>query len=289
MNPLLKTFAFAALAGLGSAHAGTPIQEERSLNGDAKVYVANSTGSITVRGWDRRLLKLSGELGAGGPKLEISGDAADLRIEVRAPKDSHRYEGTDLILSLPSGVRLEVVGVSSDVDVQGLSGALQAHSVSGDVRLDVSASEVKARTVSGDLRLRGPVRRCHLNSVSGDLHAEGPSDQLTLETVSGNVVLQGGPFRTLAAKSISGDMNLQVSLEPEAVVEGETLSGQIQARLQGSPSAEVSLRSFSGHVHSELAGTRPVVSREDRLEFTLGQGRGRIDLSSFSGDIELLK
>lgn len=275
------------LSLLQAAFAGTPIDERRPLESSGRVQVSNVAGSVRVSAWDRPEVHVTGELGEGAEKLEISGDARALRIEVRVPRRSDDAEDTELTLLVPAGASLEVDTVSADIAVQGLKGAVKANTVSGDLNLSLTSADVQAHTVSGDLSLRAPSKNTVLNSVSGDLQVQGPSGQLRLETVSGNIDLAGGPFSSLQLKSISGDMELDAALTDDGRLTGETLSGQLTVRLPASTSAAVSLRSFSGEVLSTLGGAGG--EARERIEFKLGDGRGRIDLSSFSGDIRLDK
>lgn len=284
--PLLHAgLLYAALAST-VAHAGTPIDERHALKADGRVYIANVSGLIEVSAWDRPEVHISGELGEGAERLEVSGDASSLRIEVRMPRKSSHAADTDLRVRVPAAAALSLEAVSADIVVQGIKGRLAASTVSGDLSLSVASAEVEASTVSGDLRLSGPAGNTVLNSISGDVSASGLSGELRLETVSGAVRVAGGAFTNLELKSISGDLDLDASLAPDARVVGETLSGQLHLRLPAATSATVALRSFSGEVQSRFGGGHPGDDdRRERLEFKLGDGRARVDLSSFSGDI----
>lgn len=285
-KPIITT---ALLLSAASAWAGSPIDERRPLKADAALRVANTCGNIEIAVWDRSEVHITGELGEGAEELLISGNDSSLTVEVRNPKKNSNYEDTSLKLLVPAGVKLDVEGVSSDIAVQGVKGPLKVNSVSGDVTLSVMSPELSARSVSGDITVRASSKDTRINSVSGDIHAAGLQGALTLETVSGNVELIGGNFGEASLKSISGDFDLAMNLSPDARLTGETLSGQIALRLPSSTSAVVSLSTFSGDVNSAFGGEMTTSRRKEKLEFKVGDGRGRIDLSSFSGDIEITK
>src|SRR5579863_5370909 len=150
---MIKTLICAALLlSAPAAWCGEPINEQRALNADARISVNNIAGEISVQAWDKNQLSLTGELGSGADKLEITGDASALNILVKMPKKSSA-EDSRLLLRVPAGVSVDLQGVSADVKVQGLRGAVSVNSVSGDVRLDVASAKVNAQTVSGDLYL----------------------------------------------------------------------------------------------------------------------------------------
>jgi DUF4097 and DUF4098 domain-containing protein YvlB len=112
-----------------------------------------------------------------------------------------------------------------------------------------------------------------------------------METVSGDAQLVGSAaFSDLSLKSISGDFNVEAALAGDGKLVGETLSGDMRVRLPIVTSAAVTLHTFSGEVRSAFGGgTTSGDDRRERQEFKIGDGRARVDLSSFSGDIRLEK
>lgn len=274
------------LAAPAWADQSTPIDERRPLNADGRLTVSNVSGLIQVQAWDRNEMHLSGELGAGVEKLEISGDTGSLRVEVRHPRNAGNVEDSVLKLQVPASVRLELDTVSADIEGSGLRGPIKAQSVSGDVSLTVESPELRVQTVSGDITLRGPSRDTQINSVSGDIRLSGLRERLRLETVSGDVEASGEGLSDLQLKTVSGELDLACSLSGPPRIEMESLSGNIRLRLAEEPDALLSLRSFSGQTDSRY-GESTQDSRK-RFEAKLGEGRGRIDLHSFSGDIRVL-
>jgi len=289
MEPtMLKVFAMAAtlLACVPAWAEGSIINERRPLNADAQLVVKNLAGVIEVRGWDRAEIQLSGRLGDDVEKLDISGDADELRIEVRYPRKMRGgVDDTDLHLRVPAGVSLDLEAVSADLRVSGVRGAVKAASVSGDLRLDVGSSRVIASSVSGSVDLRSAATDVQLTSVSGDLRAMGLRGALKAETVSGDVDIIGGPFSNLSAETVSGDVKLALSLSDAAEVSAETLSGNLSLRLPQAPDARLIMKTFSG----DLSNRFDLSSDEDRRRYDrkLGNGKGSIKLNSFSGDIEV--
>lgn len=291
MLRLSSVFGVAVLASACAtgAWAGTPINESRPLDADGQVSVNNLAGHIEVVAWDRKEVAISGELGEDVEKLEITGDARKLSVFVRYPrKRGGDIEETLLRLQVPAAAALNLEGVSSDIKVSGTRGALSASSVSGDVEARVGTSSVKLNSVSGDILLGAPSTQAELQSVSGDIHARGLGGTVKAETVSGTIKLDGQGFKSVAAQSVSGDLQLDVGLDVGAELRAETLSGEIAMRLQKAPDAKLSMKTFSGSLMSELVPHKGDEERR-KIETTLGNGRGVIELSTFSGDIVLSK
>ena len=203
------------------------VNERRPLNVDGHVYVNDFSGTVVVNAWNRNEVLITGELGSGVDHLEVTGDASDLRVAVKPTKHSHNAGESDLRLMVPSGAGVELETVSADVSVQGTRGPVKITTVSGDVGIDVQSQQVAVQTVSGDMILRAPSIITQTNTVSGDIHLSGLQGKLRVETVSGNLSVKGSRFSELKLKSVSGDMGLDASFSPQAVVTGETLSGNI--------------------------------------------------------------
>ncbi len=291
----MRTLTLAAVLSLTSllAQASEPrrFTDHRALNGDAKLSVRNVAGVIDIEGWDRPEFDLAAQLGESAEKIEITGSAADLRVEVKNRKSNYSYGDGDtrLKLRVPFGVSLNLDGTSSDIVVRGTRGPLMARSVSGDVDLAVAARQITVQTVSGDLRLDTPAAtETRLNTVSGDADVKGAAGLLSAESVSGDVQVQGGTFTQLDLKSVSGDIGVQAGFAADAKVKAESLSGDVRVNAPASLSAEVTLKTFSGDKNCDFeAGHKASDSKRSVLK--IGAGRAQLSLTSFSGDVTLQK
>lgn len=288
---IFSTASALGLLALGGLLTGTAlandrlIEEQRALNHDARLIISNVAGEIRVTGWDKPLMDLRAVPGLAFEDLQITGDANDLRVEVKVPKKARNVDGTELELSVPHSVKLIVDAVSADVIVRELSGPLELKTVSGDVSSHAHSRQVRIKTVSGDIVLEAPSERTELGSVSGDIEARGLLGELDAETVSGSVDLQMVEVRRLTGKAVSGDLELRVDRLKDARIKAETLSGDVQLWLPKDSNADIEMGTFSGDLSSALG---PSVKRgAANHEFILGKGGSRIDLNSFSGDVEL--
>jgi len=270
----------------GSVGSDTLIDETRQLNPDGALRIRNVAGSVNISTWNRNEVGITGTLGAGSEKLEISGDPSHLDVEVRLPRKVHNVADTDLQLHVPVGAHVSVETVSASVSAHDLAGPITVNTVSGDVGLRVASAEVAVQTVSGDLTLNAPAQSTHINTVSGDVKLNDLRDQLSVETVSGNVALDGGRFSELRLKSISGDMRVNATFAPQAKVNGETLSGNIVMAVPANLSGMAKIKTFSGETQCDGARS----SIKPKNEYLFGTGTGvHVELSSFSGNIQVQK
>lgn len=290
--------ALALALALPAAQAATPFDETRPLNADARVALDNLKGRIEVTTWERAEIRIAGERGDGTEGLSIEGDASDLKVKIRYPESRGWFggwgsEGDDSVLrvTVPAGVRLDVETVAATVDVRGVAGAaLAIDSVSGELQVDTGAAEVDINTVSGDLDVTARSGEVTLESVSGDVSLRGElAGRVKLEAVSGRLRLESSrPVRQIEAGVVSGDIELRTALQAGGRIEAESLSGDLLVVLPKDASARLRASSFTGTIRSPQGK----VETEEHgpgssLDATLGAGDGRIDLETFSGDLEV--
>ena len=296
---MTRSILFLALLASGTALAAqTPIDETHPLNADARLSVSNVKGSISVTTWDRNEVRVEGYLGDGTEGLEVKGGPGNLSIAVKYPESGTWFSGwgrssgdSELRVTAPAGVTLEVEAVAADVEVTGVRGAeLSIDNVSGDVTVDSAARDVEVNTVSGSQKLNLHANDVSAESVSGDVEIRGElGGKIDLESVSGTLsVDSGSPAKSLTAGVVSGDVKLRIGLQPGGRLRAESLSGDLEVILPASTSASLSassftgtIKSFSGKVDTEEHGPG------SSLETKLGTGDGSIDLETFSGDLSV--
>src|SRR6185503_2496751 len=124
----LRILGALGLLAITPAFAATPINETRPLAVDGQVRIENVKGRIVVRTWAKPSVQVTGSLGKGVEKLEVSGDSRSLDIRVKYPnsrggwnlwgRDDNRTEPTILEVMVPQRASLDIGAVSADVDVQ---------------------------------------------------------------------------------------------------------------------------------------------------------------------------
>jgi DUF4097 and DUF4098 domain-containing protein YvlB len=297
MKFTVLTSALLLLVVSGTAAAGTPISETRSVSADARIEVSNIKGEVTVSGWDKPEVSITGTLGEGAKGLSIEGGGDHLSIKVQPPDRQgwfswgaeSRMGDTMLDLKVPRNAEMKIEVVSADVALTGVAGrALNVNSVSGKLRLDSDAKEVEIDSVSGNIDLTGKAERGHLETVSGNVRSRGLGGQVKFETVSGDIDAENADYREITAGTVSGDINLRGKPMKDARVDIETMSGDVHLYLPADISARLHATTFSGSIRSDF-GT---VKEEDHgpgssLDATVGGNDGRVTLETFSGDIEV--
>lgn len=174
-------------------------------------------------------------------------------------------------VAVPAHCSASVGVVAADAIVAGLGGDVTVRCVSGDVTLDGTGGTVKVQTVSGDVELRDVAGAISLTTVSGEL-----------------TVIDARP-PSVRAKSVSGDVTLDLQPSGAVDVEVTTVSGDLTMRVPASTGLDVDVVSTSGDIASALDGVelskRPGAHR---LSGRVGDGSGRLRGRSVSGRVALL-
>ncbi|NCT68201.1 MAG: DUF4097 domain-containing protein [Rhodanobacteraceae bacterium] len=299
MNCLTRPLVPLLLLASATSFAGTPIEQTRAANPDARIDVTNVKGSVTVSGWDKPEVAISGTLGDGAKGLLVEGDASHLTIKVQAPDKQGwfswgadtRMGATELDLKVPRAAAMKIEVVSADVTLDGVAGrTLDVASVSGKLRLDSGAKEVGIGSVSGNIELVGSAERARLETVSGDIRTRGLTGQVKFDTVSGDIDADNGAYREVAAGTVSGDISLRGTPAPGARVEVTTMSGDVRLYLPADIAARLRASTFSGRIRSDFGEVkRPEHGPGSSLDASLGNGDGQVRIETFSGDVEIRK
>lgn len=282
---------------VGQALADTPIQLSHDATAHAHISIGNVAGTVTVTGWDRNQVQVSGRLGDGAKPLVIGGTAADLTIKVE-PQGSSRWLSwgsdsrmapTTLELHVPKAASLEIGVVSAPLVVDGIDGGtIVINTVSGRARVNARTPSLKVESVSGGIELAGHAEQADLQSVSGDILAPVLGSEAKLQTISGRIQAQGGPWRKLTLSTVSGDVQLTGGLSADGSLSVDSMSGDVQLQLPASASGTLHASSFSGDLRSDFGTVQKTEHGPgSSLDAKLGEGSGRIHLETFSGDLRI--
>jgi DUF4097 and DUF4098 domain-containing protein YvlB len=268
------------------------VDERRPAARDGVVEVRNVAGSVTVTGWDREEVAVTGVLGKGTERLEFSGSGNRTLVKVILPHTSHHVDGSELEIRVPAGSTLDVETVSADITADKVSGAVQLESVSGRISLNGDPRRFEARSVSGDVDITAVSAPGRAKSVSGAVRLKGVSGALEAGSVSGDVSVTGGTVSSVELETTSGGIVLDANLAGDARVEARSISGEVELRLPAGLAAEFEVTTFSGDIKNDFGpAARPTSEHGPgkELSFSTGSGGARISAKSFSGSVYLRK
>ncbi len=299
MNKLsLLPLTLALALSTTTALADTPIQQSRHAAADATVSITNISGRISVSGWKRDQVGITGSLGEGSGGLAISGDSHHLVIKVKGPgktsgwfnwgSDSNMGPST-LDVKVPLGASLDVHAVSAAVKVAGLDGGtINIKGISGGIDVDAHVTAAQVQNVSGHIVLHGHYGKADLQTVSGDIDARELGASVQVQTVSGHSRIVGGPFAALDASSVSGNIDITGDVTAAGHLDIDSMSGDVRLQLPATVSAALHGSTFSGDIRSDFGH----VQEKQRgpgasLDATAGSGKARIKAHTFSGNLRI--
>ncbi len=284
------------ILGLLLVSAAAAEEVDRTLDAapDGQVDISNIAGSITVKGWSRDQVEVTGTLGKKVEELVFERDGDTVTIKVKVPKRSGRGIDSDLYISVPQNSSIDVSAVSADIDVSDVKGEQELNTVSGDVTTEAAGEDVAAESVSGDVEVRGENKDCETeaNTVSGDVTLFRVAGEVNAESVSGDVIVDEGSFNRVDLSTVNGELIFQSALRKDGKLSAETVNGDVDVEFVGDVSAKIDVSTFNGRIRNCFG---PDATRTSKytpgwgLNFTEGDGDGRVEISTMNGGVNLCR
>ena len=290
--------------------------------------LSNISGDIAVTGTDgadltlRVTKRLAGSSAASGAAARDALDRVEIEIRERGDRVSVETEyprrgfgeqlaalfrggdarmAVDYEVTVPRGAGVTIESISGAVTVENVDGETRVETVSGDVRLASLARLMEVEMVSGDLRMTDVASDDALSAeaVSGRITIDGVrTPRLDVSTVSGTLALTRVEARRVEVETVSGPVTFDGPLDANGRYEFETHSGSIRVTVPAGTGFDLEAQSFSGSFASNATITfgrgsqaaempAPAVLWEG-ADGTFGGGGGRLELSTFSGDMTIV-
>jgi len=286
----------AIVLGLALAASAAAEDVNRTLDAaaDGHVHISNISGSVTVAGWSRDQVEVTGKIGPKVEELIFERSGDKITIKVKVPRKSGRGVESELHVRVPERSSLDVGTVSADIDVTGVLGEQKLEAVSGDIETECDAADVTAGTVSGDVVIRGKGKdaETHSASVSGDVGLYELAGEVFAESVSGDLIIEDGSFDRASFNVVNGDIVFRSELRKGGKLKAETVNGEVELRFAGNISGQFDIDTFNGGIDNCFG---PKAQRTSKyapgmeLSFSEGDGDARVTVSTVNGDISICK
>jgi DUF4097 and DUF4098 domain-containing protein YvlB len=290
-----------------------PAQTERvsrtlQVDPNGELEISNVAGNVTVTGGGGRELRVDGTKRVRGPDTpETRQQLAllEMRVEQRGPRVEIGTEGfrgrrgsIDYEIRLPATMRVTLRSVSGSLSVTNVKGDVRVQTVNGNVRVTGADRLVLAKSVSGEVDLGsiGSDGDLSVGSVSGGVTARGVRARgLEIETVSGDLSLTDITVERTALRTVSGDVSYTGPLARSGRYVFTVHSGDVRLTFANQTGFELKASSFSGDIRTALPITiRPAErdtagpgNRTRTLTGVYGDGSALVEVSTFSGDVEI--
>lgn len=257
--------------------------------GDEIVYSGAGTADLKVRD-DGTFY-----IGGGGRNVTIRDSGRGL--------DAH----ANLDIQVPRGRTLLVFLAVGQVEVSNVDGNLTVDTGSAEIRASGTRGRLVLDTGSGDIELDGATGDIVLDTGSGDVSVRDVGEgDLVVDTGSGDVSGRAFAVASLNVDTGSGDVSLEDVRATEVTVDTgsgdvdagfasniedlrvDTGSGDVALTLPAAWTGAVELETASGDIHSDFEVSAEEMD-EDHLHGRVGEGGGRLEVDTGSGDIRLVR
>lgn len=238
------------------------------------------------------------------------------RIEVKSWKNA---EVVVTSTAAPDKVAVEVeqVGDRIDINASSLVDSTQPHEVEANFQLLVpEQTELQLKTqtglilveqVNGDMKLQSVAGDVHLKEVSGYIIVKTTggslvcslcSGKLEFNTVSGNATIMQPSLNSVNLMTTTGTILYEGDFVHTGLYQMNSGKGLVEVRFSGNDSFDLKAETSTGTVDNQAAAfLKPDAHRDHAttnnfrrsLTGTVGQGLAKVELSSYSGTIRILK
>jgi DUF4097 and DUF4098 domain-containing protein YvlB len=217
-------------------------------------------------------------------KVGIVAEQAEERIDVAATILDASAPAAELEanfqLTVPEETELQLKTQTGLVYVEQVMGDMTLQSVAGDVHLKEVSGYIVVRTTGGSLVCTQCAGKLNFSSISGNAQVIQPGlSNMTLFTMSGNILFDGDFIRTgiYTMKSGKGTVEVHFSGNDSFDLNAQTATGTVDNQAEA-------------YLKPDSHGVRRMASRFTKGLFgTVGSGLAKVELSSYSGTIRILK
>ena len=296
--PIASAVMISALTSSFSSFAAD-VDQSMDWSADGELKVNITSGQIKIRGWNKNEVKLTGDFNGDSDRLVFKKSGKNVKLEIK-DQSSGWWGGNsggyvDFGLHAPKQSDLEIDGTSLSIEIQNIIGDLDISSISGSIKArggDKSNQSARTdiETVSGDIDIEDAAGKLRLRTVSGDISADVSASTFEAKSVSGDIEGQIGQTDYASFLSVSGDIEIELSLSNDSRIEGQTVSGNLDLDFKERVSADFEVNTGpGGDIRNRLSDDRPDDDNRwgQELSFTLKDGDSTVELETMSGTIKL--
>ena len=250
-----------------------------------RVVIEQVTGNVAISAWERDAVEVQASSGGGPVALRRSGGA----IQVVPGESRGRARSVDATLRVPRWIDLEIGSRSLDLSVTGMAGAIRVGNVTGDVRIQDVDGPVEVRSIRGEIAIgdaRGGVRA---SSQGDDVSLARVSGSVEAHSGDGDIVLQDVRSEAVRVEAQDGDVTFSGTIAAGGEYRFFVHDGDATIAVPAETSAQVSVSTFDGEFQSEFTVRVERFTSGREFDFTIGDGRARIQIEVFDGEIRLLR
>jgi DUF4097 and DUF4098 domain-containing protein YvlB len=241
--------------------------------GNGRIEVKSSKISEVIVAGTQASSKVTLETENAGDRIDVSANIVDVTAQ---PNETE----VNFQLTVPEETELELKTQTGLIYVEQVMGDMTLQSVAGDVHLKEVSGYIVVRTTHGSLVCAQCAGKLDFNSVSGNAQLLQPAlTNVNLFTTSGNILFDGDFIRTgiYTMRSGKGTVEVHFSGNDSFDLNAQTATGTVDNQAQA-------------YLKPDSHGMKHMASKFTKGLFgTVGSGLAKVELSSYSGTIRILK
>ncbi|HEU0004351.1 MAG TPA: DUF4097 family beta strand repeat-containing protein [Terriglobia bacterium] len=258
--------------------AADRIEKIFPVSKNASLMLTNYTGTISVKGWQNSEVKVVYTKHSQNVEIDMESTPSKVRVATHvldklAAADKTRV---DYQVYVPEEATLEIVNNMGTVDVE---------NIKGGVKVDVIEAVVKITGVHGGVQATSLGSKVAISESSGPIQTT---------TVSGDIVFSKVESNSVTANSTLGNISYEGDFVRLGNYRFSTNEGIILVQCPDQASVEWNAKTVKGKIRSNLpirsknhAPSSTGIAEKQSLLGTLNQGDANVNLSTFSGEINI--
>src|SRR5271163_3281347 len=266
-----------------AAGAGQRIEKQFSVTGRPVVVIHNvANGRIEVKSWKNSEVDVVGTQTSNkiGFEIEQVGDRIDVTANILDAGAQQLDLEANLQLTVPEETELQLKTETGLIYVEQVVGDMKLESYAGDVHLKEVSGYIIVKTTSGSLVCTQCAGKLDFSSIGGNAQILQPQlNNVNLMTTTGNVLFDGDFVRTglYSMKSGRGLVEVRFSSTDSFDLKAQTATGIVDNQA-------------TAFLKPDSHGAKHLPSKWTHGLFgTVGMGLAKVELSSYSGTIRIMK
>lgn len=301
MNARTRYLSLAALlvASVAGTATTAAAQRRRTVSGGEyrsridTTIAFDKNGTITINAGTGDVIVT----GSGSSQLHVRAVSDDDDIRFDASRNTvdlstaRRGSDTRFEVTVPLGARVFAKSQSGDISIRGTRGEVEVSAQSGDIRVEDVNGRLDVKSFSGEVTAANITGDVDITTQSGDLTLTDIRGNVEISNTSGDISMKGVTAKLVRAKTTSGDVVYDGTIDPGGRYELVSHSGDVRLRIPREASAQLTVSTWNGEIDSDFPITlKPGehgigASNSKRFTFEIGGGSARITAETFSGDV----
>src|SRR5688500_1323114 len=224
------------------------------VRANSRVSIETFGGEINVKSWNRNAIRVQATHGRRDViEIDVRGTSVQIEAEGRVGP------AMDVVfnITVPASSSLEMSGVHTEINVEGITGDVDAETVQGSIHV-TGGARLKLESVEGDIVIDRARGRISANTVNRGIRISNVVGDVEAETVNGPISLRNVQATNVDIATVNGRIVYDGTLRNGGDYAFASHNGGVWVVIPDNAGVNVSITTFNGQLNSSL----PVSIRE---------------------------